>query len=493
MAADLPPEILLLILDALEETSDRFGLLQVCRNWNTALISKVYSSVKVRFPEVYMVPFAETIQKNTRLRSTLRELIFPIFYSDSYGANYYNASLFRGFLESFTDSAEELKRWEELLDERETTAWLAVVLLSLENLQHLDIEWCSYCSEPTVGAVTKIANKTTSLLDRPFPLQHLEKLTIRADDVHDENPVCDFAPFFKLPAMRALHLKAVHEEPMERSEQYRDFWIPLSLEPGCSPVRELIVNDSNCRHGMAEFIASCANLERFEYQHRNQALFQDTYLSYRCHPFHAALLTQKHSLQVLRLNDIGITKWVSYDEADIQEARRHAWFGSLADFTALRELRMPVRNLLQSTKGQEPNQSLVEILPPSIEYLCLAKIDMIEYTMLESQLRRLLDVRGKRFPNLQKIVLQLFQMEVFPGEEEVRLKQKNWGVPPRAKEVFADTRSICEQQGVEFSFVNDGDYQILVDGKVVRDTNDCYTTAQDIASTKKENSSLVYV
>ncbi|KAJ9236340.1 hypothetical protein DTO166G5_4102 [Paecilomyces variotii] len=482
MAATLPPEILLLILDALAETSDRFGLLKVCRNWNTALISKVYSSVKVTFvPEVYIVPFAQAIHKNTRLRSTVRELILPNFYADSYGrgASHYNARLFRGFLESFTDSAEELKRWEELLDVRDTTAWLAVVLLSLENLQHLDIHWSEFCTEPTVGAVTKIANKTTSLLDRPFPLQRLEKLTIRADGIH-EYPVCDFAPFFKLPAMRALHLSGVHEAHVDRFEKYRDFWIPLSLEPGCSPVREIIVNNSNCKHGMAEFIASCANLERFEYQHRNQALYERTYLSYRCHPFHTALLTQKHSLQVLRLNDIGIAKWVLYEEADNPEARRHAWFGSLADFTTLRELRMPVRNLLQSTKGQEPNQSLVEILPPSIEYLCLAKTDMIEYTMLESQLRRLLDVRGKQFPNLQKIVLQLFQMEVFPGEEEVRLKQKNWGVPPRAKEAFADIMSICKQEGVEFSFVNDEDYQILVDGKVVYDTNDCYTTAQKI-------------
>ncbi|KAJ9202662.1 hypothetical protein C8Q69DRAFT_448693 [Paecilomyces variotii] len=453
MAATLPPEILLLILDALAETSDRFGLLKVCRNWNTALVSKVYSSVKVTFfPEVYIVPFAQAIHKNTRLRSTVRELILPNFYADSYGASHYNASLFRGFLESFTDSAEELKRWEELLDVRETTAWLAVVLLLL-----------------------KISNTSTYTGANSAPSLQ----SGRADGIH-EYPVCDFAPFFKLPAMRALHLSGVHEAHVERFEKYRDFWIPLSLEPGCSPVREIIVNNSNCKHGMAEFIASCANLERFEYQHRNQALYERTYLSYRCHPFHTALLTQKQSLQVLRLNDIGIAKWVLFEEADNPEARRHAWFGSLAEFTALRELRMPVRNLLQSTEGQEPNQSLVEILPPSIEYLCLAKTDMIEYTMLESQLRRLLDVRGQQFPNLQKIVLQLFQMEVFPGEEEVRLKQKNWGVPPRAKEAFADIMSICKQEGVEFSFVNDEDYQILVDGKVMYDTTDCYTTAQKI-------------
>ncbi|KAJ9326884.1 hypothetical protein DTO027B5_4710 [Paecilomyces variotii] len=483
MAATLPPEILFLILDALEETSDRFGLLQVCRNWNMALISKVYSSVKVMFLEDQIAPFARAIQKNTRLRSTVRELILPDFQDRSGGAGYYNVSLFRGLLESFTDSAELLKMWEGLLDVGNMFAWLAVVLLSLENLQHLDLRWGPWWStDPTYGAVTKIANKTTSL-DRPFPLQRLEKLTIRAKGVRDAYTVCDLGPFFKLPAMRVLHLNGVHEEHDKIFENYRFFGAPLRLGPGCSPVRELIVNDSNCRDGIAEFIASCANLERFEYQHRNQAIYEKRHLSYRCHPFHAALLTQKDSLQVLRLNDIGISKWCIrplYDQADNREARRHAWFGSLAEFTALRELRMPVRNLLQSTKGQEPNQSLVEILPPSIEYLCLAKTDMIEYTMLESQLRRLLDVRGKQFPNLQKIVLQLFQMEVFPGEEEVRLKQKNWGVPPRAKEAFADIMSICKQEGVEFSFVNDEDYQILVDGKVVYDTNDCYTTAQKI-------------
>lgn len=470
MAADLPNEILLLTLDALNQFTDRLAVLQVCRNWHAALVSKVYSSVLLDPPEA-VLPFAQSLLKGRHLASLVRELVIPNCFEDCFDeepGGHYDPALFRDTLADFTGDAEELEEWESRLDCGERYAWLTVILILVPNLKHLNLRWDSFGGNFLVWEVSRMMNKPASL-NRSYPLQHLEKLTITTGDVFDHTPARQLAPFLNLPAMRALHLSGVHNE---RDEEYTDLWTSLGLKPGSSSVREIILEHSNCRTGLAESIALCANLERFEYQHHNSAVHEESYWSYRCHPFHAALLTQKNSLRVLRLNDVGVTKNLTYNDSDIEEFQRQAWLGSLVDFTVLQELRMPVRNLLASKNGQEPTQSLLEILPSSIEYLCLAQTDMVEYTMLENQLRRLLNVRAQQFPVLQKIVLQLYQMEVFPGHNELHWEEQNWGIPKRAKEVFAEVARICEKEGIEFSFADDGDHQILLKGELVADTNE---------------------
>jgi hypothetical protein len=307
------------------------------------------------------------------------------------------------------------------------------------------------------------------------PLSHLEEVSIMSETAYQNFPAAQFAPFFKLPAMRVFRAAGVHEE---HEGDYASFQIPLNLEPKSSQVREIILDHSNCRRGMIEYVSSCANLEYFEYQHSNAANHGDVWLDFRPRRFHTALSTQKHSLCVLRLNDCGITKGVddlgmedegiyTGDDVEIEP-----WFGSLVDFTELRELRIPVRNLLDlSHRHRGLRTSLEDILPCNLEYLCLAKTDQVEFDTVEPQLRRLLALRGKCFPALRKLVIQLYQMELIPGKE--LSSASNGGdcrVPHSTKEVFEEVRRMCETEGVEFSFGHDGEYQVLADGKLVRDT-----------------------
>lgn len=91
--------------------------------------------------------------------------------------------------------------------------------------------------------------------------------------------------------------------------------------------------------------------------------------------------------------------------------------------------------------------------------------------MLEGQLRRFLGVREQQSPGLRKITLQTFQMEVVPGNE-LSWGESNWRTPRRAETVFANVRSICEERGVEVSFAHYGDFQVLVNGQVLHDTNE---------------------
>ncbi|KAJ5553193.1 hypothetical protein N7494_002571 [Penicillium frequentans] len=467
MTPFLPNEILLLVLDGLEETQDRVRLLQVCRHWNTALSAKVYSSLEIIFPEL-LFEFAEALQKNPRLRLLVHELRIPNFFVH-YGDEHpvYSRALFHKFLESFTDNDEELTKWEERLDVNDTSAWLAVVLISLLNLQHLDLRWGGNGLETacTLWAVSKIASKSPR---EDLPLQHLQKLTAGSDEIKENFPLREFIPFLKLPSIQEMHLSYIVDWDHGVKED-SIFSVSFNLPQGVSRVRKLVLRLSNIVHRMRELISACAHLEYFEYQHSNQAEWVEAYRSYRCRPFHAALSTQKESLRVLRLNDIGVTKEGEWDDND--QVKGQAWFGSLVEFVALKELRMPVRDLLDSTAGKEPDMDLGEILPSGLEVLVLTKVDFVDYSMLDGQLSRLLDVKEQQFPQLRKVSLQTFQMEVVEGEEMCK-KRRNWGIPKRAELVFKGVRSSCEEHGVEFSFVLDGDYQILAAGQVVYDTDD---------------------
>lgn len=314
-------------------------------------------------------------------------------------------------------------------------------------------------------AVSKIASKSPR---EGLPLQHLRKLSAGSEDVQENFPVQEFIPFLKLPSIEALHLTCINDCD-GGIEEDSTFSVSFNLPHGVSPVRKLVLRRSNIMTGMPEFIAACAQLEHFEYQHSNQAEYCEVYRNYQCRPFHAALSAQKESLRLLRLNDIGVTKELDWE--DDHQSKAQAWFGSLVEFVALKELRMPVRNLLDSTAGKEPNMALSEILPSGLEVLILTKVDFVEYSMLEGQLRDLLGVKEQQFPHLRKVSLQTFQMEVVPGEE-ICQKTRNWGISKRAEMEFKDVGSICAEHGVEFSFLHDGDYQILANEQVVDDTDD---------------------
>ncbi|KAJ6099008.1 hypothetical protein N7467_000543 [Penicillium canescens] len=93
-----------------------------------------------------------------------------------------------------------------------------------------------------------------------------------------------------------------------------------------------------------------------------------------------------------------------------------------------------------SKAGQEPTQSLQEILPSSIETLFLAKFDIVEYEMVPSQLRRLLNVHAQRCPGLRRIILKLNQMEGITGEDNCFKRR----IPQDSEDAFDGVRSICQ-------------------------------------------------
>lgn len=465
----VPTDVILMIVDAIDEFKDRRKLLQVCRSWRSLLLAKVYSKITLDNDES-LVPLAHTTRVNRSLGATVRELRIPnLFYKDDKN-DIHAPELLQEHIIPLTVTPEDLSESENALE-----LLFVPVLISLESLRYLEIRHYSYNWNFTLRALAQLASNPVCIRGYT-PLSCLEDVNIMSETDYQNFPAARFSPFFKLPALRVFRAAEVHEE------HYASFPISLKLEPKSSQVRKIILDHSNCRHGMIEYISSCANLEYFEYQHSNSANHGDAWLDFRPRRFHTALITQKHSLRVLRLNDCGITKGVEdlgmedegiYSGEDVEI---DPWFGSLVDFMELRELCTPVRNLLDLNQKQHGlRSSLEEILPYSLEYLCLAKTDQTEFDTVEPQLRSLLALQGKCFPALRKLVIQLCQMELIPGKDlSSANKEGDFRVPHSTMQVFEEVRSMCETRGVEFSFASDGEYQVLADGKLIRDTEGVY-------------------
>lgn len=193
---------------------------------------------------------------------------------------------------------------------------------------------------------------------------------------------------------------------------------------------------------MTDFIHSCANLEIFDYQHDNKAIWAESYLDFRPLLFYRALCSHRHTPRELRLNDQGENHPMR--DSDENDGRWDG-FGSLADFHQLRELQIPFRTLLQFGTTDQPGVSLVKVLPSSLEYLHLAYCDEKDFEVVIKDLRTLLAQR-ERFPNIKKLEVKPTRMEQGQGTwSRVR-------VPESTQERFAPIEMICRWLGIDFGF-----------------------------------------
>lgn len=90
----------------------------------------------------------------------------------------------------------------------------------------------------------------------------------------------------------------------------------VSSTSGKSPVASLVL-ESHCngRDGVAEFITSCANLKEFRYQHDDDEDWAQTCKNFQPQKIYKALLTQKHSLEVLHLShNVQVSRFPSDDK-----------------------------------------------------------------------------------------------------------------------------------------------------------------------------------
>ncbi|KAJ5890009.1 hypothetical protein N7504_010819 [Penicillium tannophilum] len=437
-------DILFLVLDHIYDTKDRLRLLLVCRQWYTALLPKAYERIRVEGEQVY--DLVCLIQRNPIIGPSIQDL--DLTWGGDDDSIEYNVEPFKNILDQASLSAEHRTNWEKDLLKGESDAWLAVLMPSLEAVRTLWIQYPGY-SDYFFPTIARAAAREAPFDTKPV-LQRLNSVRAECEYSKTAYFAKEFLPFLHFPAILSFSASPF-------CEAYDDHDVNYSKPaPGTSRIRELEFGQSNGSNGMIDYITSCANLEVFDYQHDNQAIWGEIYLNFRPLAFYTALYTQKHSLRVLRLNNNGEINgeddWAADDEID------YTTFGSLIEFQQLRELRMPLRTLLQFGQNDYPAVSLLEVLPPSLEHLQLAGYSVEDFDLVVKNLQSMLGQRQERFPNFKRLEIQPVVIE---QDNSVPGPYGAWKTPEHIENAFAPLKMQCDDLGIQFDFTRDGHHKIL--------------------------------
>ncbi|PWY75815.1 hypothetical protein BO83DRAFT_436568 [Aspergillus eucalypticola CBS 122712] len=402
----LPDEILLLIVDNIVLFKDKYQFLLVCRRWRAVLFKAIYDYVWIEGSQIR--PLLLAIQENPAIGSSIK--YFRLHWWSSYTREKQNHDITSvlPLVNRISQSEEETREWEEALIEGNEDAWLGLLLMTMENMTSLLMHYTW-----GVKFFSRVLSRA-AMLEKPFDtkpiLQHLEDVGIdSSDDNKAWYPKNVFLPFFHLPSVRSVSLDSVVES-MDTQIDHPAF----KPAKGTSPILELEFGaNPNGSKGMADFITSCANLEKFKYQHSNQVIWGERYMSFRPRAFHSALCTQKHSLQVLHLNDRGEMQEAPFDDDDDDDDSSVPptdWFGSVADFTKLWDLRIPTSTLLNFHLSDDHPRvsSLKEILPPGLKWLTLTHFESSQTDQVISNLLEVVACRKEKFPHFEEVEIQTY-------------------------------------------------------------------------------------
>lgn len=429
-------DIFLLISEHLDDQSDQLNLLLVCRDWYSIFLPRAYKTISVDAPKIY--PLSRAVRNNPRIGTAIQNLSVDWYHSKSESGNDYDIDGLVEILKQAGDAADDLAAWEESLRTGCPDAWLAVLVLLLESIKSMTLRFSR--SPYFLPMVTRIAADRNLSSPKPV-LQPLESVDIWADDPKEYYLAHELLPFFHLPAMRVFTAGGVCEvEPGI-----------TSLKPGTSTIRKIDLggfNTNNGANGFAEYIISCANLEILDYQHDNKSIWGEVYTDFCPLLFYNALCSQKHSLRELRLNNNGEIGEGRFDE-DTEEFNG---FGSLAEFHLLRELRIPLRTLLQFGSSNRPKVSLLEVLPSSLEFLNLAHYHEEDFDIVNKNLQTVLSQR-ERLPNLKRIEIQPYTLMMTAG---AIVHSTNFRVQESTQQSFLPFDMACREMGIQFGFSKEG-------------------------------------
>ncbi|KAE8407119.1 hypothetical protein BDV37DRAFT_291360 [Aspergillus pseudonomiae] len=445
----LPVEILLSIIQEIPNARDRLNLVQTCRRWRALFLRIAFCSIRLEWLQLRRLAVAALA--NPVIRSSIRNISMEIAARE--GSPSALGSAVQNLIDLISESPVEYDAWQKALSKNQGETWIALLMAILPNLTALSAQH----GHPA-GWITRIVAKA-AWKQLPFDpstlpaLQRLEKLDLTWRGLSTVLGHREYLPLFHLPSLRTLRLGPVQELHSPYNAADHPAFLPV---PGTSPVEDLVMDFvCNGRHGMADFITSCANLKHFVYQHTNNITWvsrQDEEdlagvdASFRPWCFHEALQTQKHSLEVLHLNDLGEASTPRrshlYREA-VDTISHDRWFGSLVDFRKLWHLRIRVSNLINfHPKETEDMIPLGDILPKSLRVLHLADCNEDHCTVLVTHLEDLLDRREEQFPNLHSLLVSPEREE--PHGTRICIKES-------FRKQWTTLGAMCDRVGVRFS------------------------------------------
>lgn len=442
----LPDDVLLLVGNFLEDHSDRYNLIFVCQRFYELFLPHVYRFASLKTCR-HIQSFLRPTLKRPELAWAVRTLHFDC-WQDKHSNDHViitdkEQPILGKWVRSISLSEEEHARWEQDLSNGVSEAWIALLLPLASNLRQLRLIYPqrnAYLDRSIWRTVNGEYPALQAL--REVSLSHLVDET---KDTTGNYLPSQILPFFQLPQMRVFCADSVIES--EFAQKTQDSRLNESF-PGVSSISEIKLTASNGAKGMERLIASCSVLQSFKYQHSDSHLYSE---GYRPSAFYSSLSGCKDTLETLWLDNCGTH--LPFTITGANETHDEC-FGSWADFTALKDMRIRLPNLLDVRYQPEPSIPLSEILPKSIESLYIEGCKETLLSMLLSQLEILISKHASRFPALKWLNIEGFFHEDEDYEDsgyestaitEVKL------IKPRVYELFQPLREVCAQAGISLA------------------------------------------
>jgi hypothetical protein len=410
MELALPNDVLLLIGEQLEKKTD-WNLVFVSHRFHDLFLPLLYRKVSI-YNWKDANSFLHAILNRPTLARAVRELNLANWHAQNISDDEQNeiksSTPLREWMTAISHSQLEGHQWIECLVQGLSDAWIAVLLPLLSQLRKLHLAYST-----TSPYLDRLMQRVVDC-EKPFSIQpafrHLKKVSLNRREDLDHSDPSDrsrkeaqpsfklLLPFFQLPSVCAITANSVMDpssitttEELTENDKSRI---------GFSSITEIDLRSSSGNHGMEKLIASCAELKSFKYQHSDTHVFSH---GYQPSAFHRSLERSKKSLQTLWLDNYG--SHYPFTAAGLNQSQDE-WFGSLVDFTALREVRVRLTNLLDIRYQSEPTTPLMECLPSSLETLYIEGCEERYLGMLVSQLQRVIKNSRDRFPKLTRVDIE---------------------------------------------------------------------------------------
>lgn len=419
----LPNDVLLIVGDQLDQHEDRWNLIFVSRHFHDLFLPLVYRKAPLQNWRSTR-SFLQAITTRPFLATAVRELDLSGWQSEAISEteqiDVQTCSWLTENVHASAYTQEEIADWQRGLAKGHGDPWVALLLPLLTQLRQLHLSYASHT--PFLDSVMQRAVAG----ERPFhknpAFQHLQEVSLhRRDEIDSSEPQATaeggsqapsaalLMPFFQLPSMRAIIADSVidpgtithdtgadHDEEEELDEQPETD----GVSSGLSSITEIDLRASSGNHGMEALVASCADLRSFKYQHCDSHVHSQ---GYQPSAFYRSLTRSKDTLQTLWLDHYG--NHYPFTAAGLNQTHDE-WFGSLADFTALQEVRIRLTNLLDIRYQNEPSTPLVNCLPSSLETLYVEGCEERLLPILVSQLQTVLKHRQSKAPRLQLLDIE---------------------------------------------------------------------------------------
>ncbi|KAI9374873.1 hypothetical protein BJX61DRAFT_237155 [Aspergillus egyptiacus] len=454
----LSNEIVHLIGDHLDNIQDCYNAVLISRRFKPLFSRALYRSVALKNRRQVLL-LVRAFTKRPRLASFVRSLDFHDWQRESLqlalNLTEEDIAIGTSCARTLSHTAEEHRTWVEHLTEGHEEPWMAFPLTFVNNLQELNLTYpySSTSSEPYMDRIFKRAAK----LEKPFNqrpvFQRLRAVSLTVMSMEDRGEDSDgmgtidpdqVLAFFLLPSMRSFTVDSLTEYRPWRGEVYDDHE-KERIPDGVSPIMEINCTKSNGGYGFRTLLPACAALKSFKYQHWDEAVAVDGFMP---HEFYKTISRHKSTLETLWLDNLGLHYTITGagDNDHYNDV-----FGSFADFSVLKDLRIRLPNLLDVQSGSDPWETLVDILPKTIETLYIEACREVALEMLVRQMLLVLQMRVDRFPAFRRLDIEGH----FHGEEIEFVDWHGWedvsgGIRASVYEKVEPLARVCGDAGVEF-------------------------------------------